>query len=177
MFRAAAVQWLRYQSQCSIVAIERGISMGGTPDVIGLTPKRFVTEIEIKRTVSDFKRNAAKLSRFNIGRSNGTGWERSRPRLFYFLVPPEILEKVQPLLEPEQGLMVLGNTSRYQGVPDIRVVRNATPSARAKRLTVAQCVQMAKHQTGTLSSLLNVLAKQPPGAVRSFQQIVPKLDS
>lgn len=163
MFRAAAVQWLRYQSQCSIVAIERGISVGGTPDVIGLTPKRYVTEIEIKRTVADFKRNAKKLAGFQRGRSVffGTGWERARPRLFYFLVPPEILEKVRPLLEPEQGLMVLGNTSRYQGVPDIRVVRNATPSARAKRLTVAQCVQMAKHQTGTLSSLLNVLAKRP----------------
>lgn len=160
VFRAAAVQWLRYQCQCPVVALERGISMGGTPDVIGLTPKRFITEIEIKRTVSDFKRNAKKLAGFQRGRSifADTGWEPTRPRLFYFLVPREIADKVQPLLQPEQGLMVLGENSRYQGVPEVRVVRVATPSARAKRLTTRQCVDMAKHQTGTLSSLLNKLA-------------------
>lgn len=162
VFRAAAVQWLRYEVQCSIVAIERGISLGGTPDVIGLTPKRFVTEIEIKRTVADFKRNAKKLWSFQRGRSafEGTGWERARPRLFYFLVPLEIVEKVQPLLEPEQGLMAISNTfKKYQGIPAVKIIRKAVPSARAKRLTVRQCVQMAKHQTGTLSSLLNKLAQ------------------
>jgi len=163
MFRAAAVQWLRYKTQCSIVAIERGISMGGTPDVIGLTPKRFITEIEIKRTVADFKRNAKKLWSFQEGGSifEGTGWERTRPRLFYFLVPEEIVEKVQPLLLPEQGLMCISSRYRkYQGVSEVKVVKNAIPSARAKRLTMRQCVAMAKHQTGSLSSLLNKLAVQ-----------------
>lgn len=161
MFRAAAVQWLRYQSQCPVVAIERGISLGGTPDVIGLTPKRFITEIEIKRTLSDFKRNAKKLAGFQRGRSifDDTNWERSRPRLFYFLVPIEIVEKVRPLLEPEQGLMAISEAwQKYQGVPYVKIIRNAVPCARAKRLTIRQCVQMAKHQTGTLSSLLNKLA-------------------
>lgn len=163
MFRAAAVQWLRYQTQCSVVAIERGIAMGGTPDVIGLTPKRFITEIEIKRSVADFKRNAKKLWSFQKGRSifEGTGWEQTRPRLFYFLVPEDLVEKVQPLLEPEHGLMCLCSSGRrYQGVFPVKVIKNAIPSARAKRLTMRQCVEMAKHQTGSLSSLLNKLAVQ-----------------
>lgn len=162
MFRASAVQWLRYKCQCPIVAIERGISVGGTPDVIGLTPKRFITEIEIKRTLADFKRNTSKLARYHSGRSifEGTGWEATRPRLFYFLVPLELVEKVQPLLQPEQGLMAISSTfQKYQGVPAVKVIRNAVPSARAKKLTARQCVQMAKHQTGSLSTLLNKLAQ------------------
>lgn len=48
----------------------------------------------------------------------------------------------------------------YRGVPYPKVIQNALPDNRAKPLTIRQCVQMAKHQSGTVSSLLTEVAKR-----------------
>lgn len=164
--RAAAVQWLRYDRQCVVVAIERTFG-GCQADVVGVSPKRHVTEIEIKRTMADFRANEEKHGiklRKNDALLGQTFGDREPwwtvPHQFYFLVEPAMVEKCKAELPPGCGLLspqVVGESDikpLYPGVPRI-VVRVVAPvDSRARKLTVRKCVQMAKNQSGTLFSLL-----------------------
>ena len=160
-YRAAALQWLRYERQCPIVAVERGICRGGSPDVMGVTKDRWAIEIEIKRSLSDFKANAKKMEIFERRYTmfSKTNWLNC-PKQFYFFVPAELVEKVTPLLTNGDGLLAIPDRGRiYRGIPYPRVIIKASPDARAKRLTLRECVRMTAHQSGTLFSLALELAK------------------
>jgi hypothetical protein len=159
-YRAAALQWLRYEQQCKLVAVERGITRGGAPDVVGIDKNRYATEIEIKRTLADFKRNGEKFEAFERRYSmfRDTHWLNC-PRRFYFLVPDELVPKVQPLLTNGDGLLTIRYPTRqYGGIPYPRVIVKATNDPRAQRLTMEECVRMAAHQSGTLFKLAAELA-------------------
>ena len=90
---ASAVEWLRYERYCALIALERAPTYGwvGRPDIVGVTKKRTIIEIEVKRTVADFRANAGKRC-FSF-RQRAVG---GIPEQFYFLVTPEIVETVQP---------------------------------------------------------------------------------
>lgn len=163
-YRAAAAQWLRYERQCVIVAIERGICRGGAPDVCGIDKNRWAIEVEIKRTLQDFKNNNKKMLAFHRRYSlyAGTRWVETIncPRLFYFFVPPSLVTKVTPLLTDGDGLITIQEPCRhYRGVPYPRVVVLAKPDNKAKPLSLAECARMVKHQSGTLSSLATELSR------------------
>ena len=155
VMRAAAVAWLRYDSGCLLVALERSPLPRDAcnPDVIGVTKRRMVVEIEIKRTMADLRANFEKSSmqhreRRNIG-----------PTRFYYLVPPEMVDKAFPLIAPTGcGLLTLGGYNPYSGLPGIGMVHQATPVKR-QPLSLKQIVKMVSHQTGTLASALTKLAK------------------
>lgn len=170
--RAAAVQWLRYDRQCVVVAIERTFGCCQA-DVVGLSPKRHVTEIEIKRTMADFRANPKKHGMIlrekdaSMGGLAGGGeswW--TVPHQFYFLVEHSMVEKAKDELPPGCGLLspqAAGESyvkPLYPGVPKL-VVRVVAPlDSRARKLSLKKCVQMAKNQSGTVFSLLARIAKE-----------------
>ena len=98
----AAMHWLRYQKGCALITLERQprFMAWARPDVLGLTTKRELVEVEIKRTLSDFKANAKK--RHVRYRDNFiTQW----PHWFYFLVPKALAPEVADLRPTWAGLL------------------------------------------------------------------------
>lgn len=164
--RAAAVQWLRYERQCAVVALERGPGLCGIPDVIGVNGKRHLIEIEIKRTMQDFRHNNKKWKirqrRLDRMHRDFPIYATPEPQQFYFLVEPKMVEKCRGELPDYAGLMSLPAEDEphrtYTGIP-FPVVRVPSPTNKhAARLTVRACVAMAKNQSGTLSSVIGALA-------------------
>lgn len=170
MMRAQAVMWLRYERGCPVVALERGIGACGIPDAIGLTAKRQIIEVEIKRSMADFRHNAKKYG----ARLRGVDMMRGRfsyndPQQFYFLVESEMVEKCRSELPDWAGLMSTplprqfthryARHPEYCGITKLVVHVQAPINKTARKLTIKECHRMAKHQTGTLSSVLNALAR------------------
>lgn len=156
-FRAAAVQWLRYTRGCPLVAIERGLGPCN-PDVIGVEKSRFLTEVEIKRTMADFRANAQKQS-LKIRELCGKIYPI--PKHFYFLVPVGMVDAVKAELPPGAGLLSFGKPSPYGGVPEIMVLVSPKAAPLARRLNARECVEMARAQSGSLFSVMKHLHKHP----------------
>lgn len=163
VLRAAAVEHLRYRLKCRLVCTERSpfIRDPCTPDVIGVTDKRKVIEIELKMSWSDFKANRAKTSLYQR-RFYGI-----RPWRYFFLVPPEMKDRVLAALEEGEGLLTIGDGSNvYTGLPKVVSVRPATIDRESRPLALKEIVRMVSHQTGSLVSALAKVAKlKNPDAV------------
>lgn len=131
-----ALRWLRWEKKCPMAFCERSPVYGnGEPDVLGVTKSRYRIEIEIKRSLSDFKADAKKPHRHNRNFD-----PTIHPRQFYYLVPDKLVEKVKPLLPPWAGLM-RGPTPNSYGVA---VLIPAKPNEASRRLTVKECIRMVK---------------------------------
>lgn len=159
----AAIEWLRYEHSCPLVCMERSpIYGGGVPDVVGVTKKRLVIEIEVKRTLSDFKANEKKT---------GVIWRRQGlcseyPLKFYFLVPPKLVDKVKPLLKDGEGLLTLDtkddgsfDLSPYTKLPKLKCVVGTEAHKQATVLSLKRMVKMVAHQTGTLLKLASIISR------------------
>lgn len=164
--RAAAVMWLRYERQCPVVCMERGIG-SCVPDVVGVTPKRFMVEIEIKQSMADFRNNSKKWGmQVRAGECESySGWDwlsETLPQQFYFLVPAKLMEKAKAELPTGFGLMAFPaefNTSQtYSGIPKPIMVIPAPVDKRARKLSVGNVRKLVKHQSGTLSMLVTALS-------------------
>jgi hypothetical protein len=60
---AAAPKWLRYERRCLLACLGRNpLPEMCIPDILDLTPDRRLIEIEIKRTMADFRQNGDKRS-------------------------------------------------------------------------------------------------------------------
>ncbi len=141
---------LRYERQCVIFAFERGLSHGN-PDVFGVLPDRWLVEFEIKVSVADFKRDAKK-DKFTLPVSK---WNR-RPRLFYYAVPPGIVDKVLPLLPPGAGLVTFSiRSNTITKLPEVVFVKKPVGDKASKKATDADIWAMAKHLSGTACSVLS----------------------
>lgn len=149
--KAAALRWLRYERGCVIVSMERPpVPLWfGVPDVIGVTYKRELIEIEVKTSVADFRNNAKKecmLRRAqNIGR---------QPNQFYFLVPTKLVEKIRGELPEGAGLMspIEQSEDSMSGLPLIQVNR-AAAKRDTKAMTMNELVNLVKDQSGTMVSM------------------------
>jgi hypothetical protein len=121
VLRAAAVEFLRYEKQCKLVCLERTPLTQDpfVPDVVGLNATRRLIEIEIKRIWPDFKANQEKWS---MKRREA---RRIVPSQFYFLVPPELEEKVLPVIGEVEGLLGLQGFSVFSGLPKVVVRKPA----------------------------------------------------
>ena len=155
ILRAAAVEWLRYEKSAKLVCLERSPFPRDpcVPDVMGITQSRYAIEVEIKRTIQDLRNNRKKTSMFQREFLN------IAPSKFYFLVPVQLVTKVLPLLEPQEGLLTLAGRSPYSGLPRVSVYREAATNRKARRLSIGAVIKMAAHQTGTLCSALVKIAK------------------
>lgn len=133
----SAMRWLWLVQKCLVVLEQRTPNYAmGQPDVLGITPGRYLTEIEVKRSYSDFRADFKKLHRINRERHIN-----QQPRLFYYMVTPDLVEKVRPELPPWAGLMT---PSKYDEV-DV-IVRSPVNAASAK-LTLKQCTRLARMMT------------------------------
>jgi len=88
---------------------------GGRADLAFVTPAGYLTEIEIKLSFADFRRDAAKGK-----------WSKPRPHVsrFFFAVPETLVEAVLPHLPDGAGLLACS--------PWIREVRPAKRRAARK---------------------------------------------
>jgi hypothetical protein len=158
LLRACVAQWLRYERHCVIVSVERPPCVWyGVPDVLAMTARRTLIEVEVKRTLADFKANA--LKHCIKMRTRG---HCEPPEQFYFAVPNALVMQVAPLLPENAGLLTFdesGKVSPYTKLPLIVVVRYAAVQKPSRVLTMREIVKMLKCQSGSLVSALGSVAK------------------
>lgn len=149
--RACCANWLRYDRHCALIAFERGLHWQIKPDVIGITDERFMIEIEVKVSIADLRRDFKKMrwTKYHHGHY---------PRLFYYAVPRDLVEKARPIIPDRAGLMAPAEDTRY-GSHRMRVVKRAPIDPLAKRASMRQMVDLVKHQSGTLCKLAAKVAK------------------
>lgn len=128
------MRWLRFEQRCMIVICGRTPrEICGLPDVLGVKCSRYATEIEIKRTFSDFRADARKHCRVNREH-----YKNRMPKQFYYFVPGALYQRVLAELPPWAGLMTVND-----GV-SVEVVRTAPVNNDSQRYSVRECVKLAE---------------------------------
>lgn len=132
-----AMRWLRFEKRCALILCERSPRAWscGKPDVLGVTDARYLYEIEVKRSLSDFRADAKKTCRVN----RHIHIEK-QPKQFYYLMPAAIAEKAQVEIPNWAGLMAPG--SRFYGA--LEVLKPAPVNKESRRLSLKECVHIAK---------------------------------
>lgn len=126
------MKWLRFEKRCLFVINERSpLYTGGNPDVLGVSRARESTEVEIKRSMADFRRNKEK----NCIKLRDT-WISRWPKQFYFAVPENLSEKVLAELPEWAGLLSVDHA--------VTCVKRAPANKAAKKLTIKQCAHFAE---------------------------------
>jgi hypothetical protein len=130
-----ALHWLMYTRDCLFALRERSPRhCCGEPDALGVTRGRYLIEVEIKRTMSDFRANAKK---WHVA---GRDWHLNlAPREFWFLLPAALVAKAATELPPFAGLLSDDGGKSY-----CREVVAAPKNTESKRLSVKECVKLAR---------------------------------
>lgn len=130
------MRWLKWEKRCMLVLCERSPRecSCGRPDVLGVSQGRYAIEIEIKRTLSDFKSDAHKASR-----RNRDLFPERFPKYFYYLTPPDFSEAITPLLPSRAGQMV-ADTHRSWSV---NIIKSAPVNTASKKFSIRECVRLA----------------------------------
>ena len=137
-----AARWLWLEKRCQLVLHERSPRSWacGEPDVLGITKAGFLLEIEVKRSVADFRANAHKRCI-----QNRETYLKKMPKQFWFMVPPNLVEKVQPEVPQWAGLLTTANAGW-----GLRVVSPAESNSASQRLSIRECVKLMRLQTNQL---------------------------
>ncbi len=146
--------YLRYDQQAVLLTWERSPWHEHNPDIFAVFPDRRTTEIEIKRSLADFKKDKEKYI-WNR-RKFGQLW----PHRFYYFVPPELVDKVTPLLEHGCGLLTKVGRYDVTNISKLKVVVKAKVQPTAHKLTTREIVEMAKHQSGAMVAMMKWVAKE-----------------
>lgn len=134
----AAMRWLWIEQKCLVVLEQRTPCYGvGQPDVIGITPGRFVTEIEIKRSASDFRADFKKPHRINR-----QYFPSGHPRLFYYMMPSDLGGKLIGEIPEWAGLL-----KAEENHPYAEVVKRSPINKESKKLSIKQCTRLARMMT------------------------------
>lgn len=144
------MRWLWIEQKCLVVLQERTPKYGmGQPDVIGVTPGRYLTEIEIKRSAADFRKDFDKPHRRVRFKLNPIGepWMGSlclsnHPRQFYYMMPPNLAEKLKDQIPDWAGLMTLEAAG-----PWTKVIKVAPVNKESTKLNAKQCARLARQMT------------------------------
>jgi hypothetical protein len=130
----AAMRWLWLDKGCHIVLEQRSPRyMMGNPDVIGITKSRYITEIEIKRSASDFAADFRKRHRINR-----EFYLKQQPRQFYYLMPEDLALRVQSRVPSWAGLMAC------PFYPQINILKIAPVNEESGKLNSKECVRLAR---------------------------------
>ena len=150
-----ALWWMRFEKDCRIAMFERSprCSTSGEPDVIGVTQGRYLYEIEIKRSLSDFRANRRKP--FHKIRDLGVEGPNPYPKMFWFLVPNELVEKVKPEVPKWAGLLRGPTNDNYY----ISSVIKAPVNSDSRRLTTKECVRLAHCMANQIFSFSRSLSE------------------
>lgn len=145
-----AMEFLRFEKRCRVAIVERSPRPHhGQPDVLGITNDRYLLEIEIKRSVSDFKANALKPHIQQRGLLRCQPLNVHWPKMFWYLVPYDLVEKVRPLVPDWAGLLRGPGTDETQ---QLYSVIKAQPNSASKRLTVKECIKLFNCMSNQLYS-------------------------
>lgn len=138
----AAMRWLWLEKKCHYVLEQRSPRHHlGSPDVLGVTKDRYLIEIEIKRSLSDFRADDKKHCR-----QMRDLFIDHMAKQFYYLVPPSIVDKIKPELPMWAGLMSVNEADYvYVEVP-------AMVNKDSKRLSIKECVKLARCMTNHMMS-------------------------
>ena len=130
----AAMRWLWLEKDCHYLLEQRSPRyQNGSPDVIGVTCRRKVIEIEIKRSMSDFRADFKKPHRVNRHL-----FLDEMPNQFYYMVPENLVDKVLPELPDWAGLI------RWRFGPVVEVVKVSPVNKLSKKLSINECVRMTR---------------------------------
>lgn len=149
-----ALRWLRFDKRCRVALFERSPrqAWSGEPDVLGVNDRRYLFEIEIKRSVQDFRAN--KRKQFHQMRDAGVSSPKY-PRYFWFLVPPQIVEAVTPIVPKWAGLLC------GPGDDDVQCLHSVIPAPanpESEPLTTKECVRLAQMMANQIWSFASTLA-------------------
>lgn len=161
-----AIRWLRWEKRCQLVLRERSprAYSCGQPDVLGVMASRHLIEIEIKRSVSDFRADGLKLSRSDRKPDN-PNLERllkKLPKQFYYLIPAELQARIEPEVPLWAGLMIGPTAHNYC----LTVVKKAPNNASSQRLTIKECC----HLVHMISNWAITEAERHHNAYRKFTE-------
>lgn len=149
--------FLRRDKNCPVALFERTprYSMG-QPDILGVTAAGYLYEIEVKRSLSDFRANGSKrhiMERDHLEASNNLVEKehlKIYPKFYWFLVPPSLEPKITVSLPRWAGLLV----------PDEYFMREAVPApanAYARKLSVKQCLKLGNLMANQIWSMSTVI--------------------
>ena len=152
----AAMYFLKWQKGCALVFTERSPRefWTGEPDVLGITEARYMLEIEIKRSMSDFRANAKKI---HIARRDCEDAQlRNRclqhaPKQFWYMVPRKLVDKALPECPPWAGLMTLTETGTQA-----EVMKPAPSNDASQRLSLKECAVLMRKAGSQIFCLLDV---------------------
>lgn len=132
-----AMRWLRFEQKCMIVIMGRTPrEICGLPDVLGVNCNRFATEVEIKRSMADFRADGKKRCR-----TNRDYYIQKMPKHFYYLVPKALSEKVLAELPSWAGLLTVAERGGFR---PIRVIQPSPVNKQSERYTIKECVRLAQ---------------------------------
>jgi len=140
-----AMRWLWLDKMCHYVLEQRSPRLfRGVPDVIGITKSRFLIEIEIKRSVADFRNDAKKphIERRGTAEYSMIGADytlKNSPKYFYYLMPRKIAEKVINEIPPWAGLMC-----ERENEMTAMVLKKAPANSQSKRLSIKECIRAVR---------------------------------
>ena len=136
-----AMHWLKHERGCVIVLCERSPRewLCGRPDVLGVMPSRYAYEVEIKRTLSDFRADQDKRSR----RLRGQHPEKF-PKEFYYLVPEGL--PVLAELPDWAGLLVADSLGYFYPT----VIKPAPINRLSERYSLKECAKLVSLQSNQI---------------------------
>lgn len=134
--------WLRFDRGCAVALYERNPRNGlGKPDVLGVSKAGYLYEIEIKRSMSDFRANARKYHLRDRYAGCADDWRANLyPKFYWFLVPNELAPKVLPMVPDWAGLLRNGAKDEPQTV---YVVKSAPEHKDSRKLTIKEKIRLA----------------------------------
>lgn len=156
-----AIWWLKFDKRCPLVITERCPRAGycGQPDVLGITDARYMLEIEIKRSVSDFRANFNKphmRNRLCNVPEVSNKYIQKAPRQFWFFVPEKIADKVAPLVPEWSGLLV--QDSANESASGVRCVKKAAVNQASEKLSLKDCARLLRNVGNTIFGLYQARA-------------------
>jgi hypothetical protein len=158
-YRTLAFMWLRYEQGCYMITFERHPysdrdDVRDKPDVLGLTKRRRLIEVELKVSLVDMKKDLQKPHRLGIVNDIGRQFPSS-PSHLYYMVPAHLAGDALEILPPYTGILSPHPFLRdaYSGFPAVAVHRKSTPLHDSK-VSTRVIADMARDLSGTMASLL-----------------------
>ena len=163
ILKASVANYFRYQRQCPLICFERGLTTYSVPDVLIVTDKRMLIEVEIKVDWTDFLNDQNKRKWYLQEH-----WKQHVPYQFWYCVSPDLSERCRGWFEENKskfiqlpGLMTVSECTKNnwnQNMPEVVLVTTAQCNKVSTKLTLKQISILVKHQTGTLCALAAKLA-------------------
>lgn len=153
--RYIAACWLKLEKRCLLVMHERSPRTWhcGIPDVFGVNANRFTFEIEIKRSMSDFRANSKKRH-IQHGRFSDNGLVAAKhlemaPKQFWFLVTEDMVEKCKNELPDYAGLMTIRRGFQ------IEVVKQAPINSMSKKISLKEGLVVMRNAGAQIVSMMD----------------------